>query len=86
MSNQTNKIGNLSAYLPTAPKNRVTALYCRTSTLDQKNGLESQIRTLKEYCEKNKITNYELFTDDGISGTKSSGVHPKTGGFLTQVS
>ena len=52
--------------------NRVSGLYCRVSTLDQISGLESQIRTLKEYCEKNRITNYEIFTDEGISGAKYS--------------
>lgn len=53
-------------------KNKVTALYCRVSTFDQGKGLESQIRTLKEFCEKNKIENYEIFADEGISGTKNS--------------
>lgn len=51
---------------------KMTALYARTSTLDQKNGLEAQIRTLIEYCEKNKITNYQIFADDGVSGAKAS--------------
>jgi DNA invertase Pin-like site-specific DNA recombinase len=49
-----------------------TAAYCRTSTADQKTGLESQVRVLKTYCEQNNITNVEFFTDDGVSGTKSS--------------
>jgi DNA invertase Pin-like site-specific DNA recombinase len=49
-----------------------TAAYCRTSTADQKTGLESQVRVLKTYCEQNGITNVEFFTDDGVSGTKSS--------------
>ena len=48
------------------------ALYARVSTGDQKNGLEAQIRTLKEHCEKNGITEYELFTDENISGAKAS--------------
>jgi DNA invertase Pin-like site-specific DNA recombinase len=47
-------------------------LYGRVSTDQQSGGLESQIRALKEYCAMNKITDYELFTDEGISGTKSS--------------
>jgi len=38
----------------------------------QQGGMESQIRVLKTYCEQNKITNVEFFTDEGISGTKSS--------------
>jgi len=52
--------------------NCMTLIYVRTSTSDQKNGLESQIRALNEYCEKNKVTNFKLFSDDGISGTKNS--------------
>lgn len=51
---------------------RKVFLYGRVSTGQQSGGLESQIRALKEYCAMNKITDYELFTDDGISGTKSS--------------
>jgi DNA invertase Pin-like site-specific DNA recombinase len=30
------------------------------------------LRILKDYCSKNDIQSYELFTDEGISGTKSS--------------
>lgn len=48
------------------------ALYARVSTDQQSTGLESQVRILKDYCAKNDIVNYELFTDEGISGTKSS--------------
>ena len=48
------------------------ALYARVSTSDQKFGLESQIRVLKEHCEKNSIENYELFTDENFSGAKAS--------------
>ena len=48
------------------------ALYARVSTDQQSTGLESQVRILRDYCAKNDITNYELFTDEGISGTKSS--------------
>jgi DNA invertase Pin-like site-specific DNA recombinase len=48
------------------------ALYARVSTDQQATGLESQVRILKDYCSKNEITNYELFVDEGISGTKSS--------------
>jgi DNA invertase Pin-like site-specific DNA recombinase len=58
--------------VPAVPSNRITVLYCRVSTQDQVGGLESQIRTLKEFCEKNSITNYQLFTDHGISGAKIS--------------
>jgi DNA invertase Pin-like site-specific DNA recombinase len=48
------------------------ACYARTSTQDQKTGLESQVRVLRTYCEQNNITKVEFFTDDGVSGTKSS--------------
>ncbi len=48
------------------------ALYARVSTDQQATGLESQVRILRDYCTKNDISNYELFTDEGISGTKSS--------------
>lgn len=51
---------------------RFTAVYCRVSTSDQRGGLESQIRTLTEFCEKNKIQKFEFFTDEGISGAKCS--------------
>lgn len=49
-----------------------TAIYCRTSTNRQEKGLESQRRSLIEYCAKNNFKNYLIFEDEGISGTKSS--------------
>ncbi len=52
--------------------NRKVCLYARVSTDQQSTGLEAQIRALKEYCRLNNITDYELFTDEGISGTKNS--------------
>lgn len=51
---------------------RKVCLYARVSTQDQATGLESQVRALNEYCRLNGITDYELFADEGISGTKSS--------------
>ena len=48
------------------------ACYCRVSTLDQSTGMESQVRVLKQYCEQNQIKEVEFFTDEGVSGTKSS--------------
>lgn len=51
---------------------RKFAIYARVSTSDQKFGLEAQIRALKEHCEKNNITDYELYSDEGISGAKAS--------------
>ncbi|OFZ06271.1 MAG: hypothetical protein A2X97_02285 [Bdellovibrionales bacterium GWA1_52_35] len=57
---------------PNQEISKVTGIYVRVSTNDQNSGLESQIRTLKEYCEKNKIVSYQVFADEGISGAKSS--------------
>lgn len=48
------------------------ACYCRVSTDLQQGGMESQIRVLKLYCEQNNIADVEFYTDEGISGTKSS--------------
>jgi DNA invertase Pin-like site-specific DNA recombinase len=48
------------------------ACYARVSTNDQATGMESQVRVLKTYCEQNGIKEVEFFTDEGISGTKSS--------------
>lgn len=52
--------------------NKRVACYCRVSTTDQATGMESQVRVLKQYCEQNNIINVEFFTDEGVSGTKSS--------------
>ena len=49
-----------------------TFLYIRVSTLDQVNGAESQARALLEWCTRNNITEYEIFTDHGVSGAKES--------------
>lgn len=48
------------------------AVYCRVSTNDQKSGLDSQIRAMREFCERMGVTEFELFTDEGISGAKES--------------
>ncbi|HCM39635.1 MAG TPA: resolvase, partial [Bdellovibrionales bacterium] len=48
------------------------AIYARVSTADQHSGLEAQIRALKEHCEENGIADYELFTDENVSGAKVS--------------
>ncbi len=53
-------------------KNLATALYIRTSTRDQVGGMESQLRTLTEYCKANGITDYSVFEDFGVSGAKAS--------------
>ncbi|MGE3975636.1 MAG: recombinase family protein [Bdellovibrionales bacterium] len=46
--------------------------YCRVSTNMQSTGLESQVRVIKIYFEQNNITDYEIFLDENVSGTKSS--------------
>jgi DNA invertase Pin-like site-specific DNA recombinase len=51
---------------------RKTAIYARVSTRDQSTGLEAQVRALMTYCEQNKITSYELFSDENQSGAKAS--------------
>ncbi len=34
--------------------------------------MESQVRALTDWAQKNYVTNYEIFTDEGISGAKES--------------
>ena len=49
-----------------------TFLHIRVSTLDQASGAESQLRALLKWCSRYNITNYEIFTDHGVSGAKES--------------
>jgi DNA invertase Pin-like site-specific DNA recombinase len=49
---------------------RIFAMYLRVSTDHQT--VESQLHALKEYCFRNKIENYEMFIDEGISGAVES--------------
>lgn len=51
-------------------KERITAIYIRTSTSHQDQGYESQERTLLNHCHKNGIVNFRLFGDKGVSGIK----------------
>lgn len=51
---------------------KVAAIYCRVSTNSQSNGLEAQLLACKSYCDQNGITDYVIFQDEGISGTKTS--------------
>lgn len=48
------------------------AIYCRTSTNKQDNGLESQKRYLLDYCNRKLGTTPIIFKDMDISGKKSS--------------
>lgn len=47
-------------------------LYSRTSTNRQEKGLEAQIRALRSYAEQSGITKFDIFSDEGISGSKAS--------------
>ncbi len=49
-----------------------TALYGRVSTGFQQTGLESQRMALKNWCETKSITDYVLYEDFAVSGTKVS--------------
>ncbi|HLW57451.1 MAG TPA: recombinase family protein, partial [Bacteriovoracaceae bacterium] len=49
-----------------------TALYCRVSTGNQSTGLEAQVRALREYCNRNSITDYLIYEDENQSGVKHS--------------
>lgn len=46
--------------------------YCRVSTALQSTGLESQVLLLKNYFASQGITEYEIFFDENVSGTKAS--------------
>jgi DNA invertase Pin-like site-specific DNA recombinase len=54
------------------PNKRYTALYARVSTLTQSSGLEAQLNALHEYCKRNGIEFYRVFSDEGISGAKAN--------------
>lgn len=47
------------------------ALYARTSTHLQASGLEAQISALKGYCAASQITNFRVYQDEGVSGSKT---------------
>ena len=38
----------------------------------QSTGLEAQARALRSYCDANGLTNFTLYSDEGISGTKAN--------------
>lgn len=48
------------------------ALYCRVSTSYQSNGLEAQQRALKDYCLSKNISDFKIYSDENVSGVKSS--------------
>jgi len=51
---------------------KITALYCRLSQEDEKNGdsmsIQNQKMLLQNYADKNNFTNTRFFIDDGFSG------------------
>lgn len=49
-----------------------TAIYARVSTQTQSSGLSSQVMALENWCKANGITDYVLYQDFAISGTKAS--------------
>ena len=54
-------------------ENRITALYCRLSQDDgregESNSIVNQKALLNEYARKNRFKNLKFFVDDGYSGT-----------------
>lgn len=49
-----------------------TAIYARTSTEKQDTGLEAQLMACKEFCAREGITDYEVFSDADESGALQS--------------
>jgi DNA invertase Pin-like site-specific DNA recombinase len=49
---------------------KIAAIYMRVSTQDQ--NTQSQERALLDWCSKQGVFSYEIFTDQGISGAKES--------------
>lgn len=56
----------------TENKNRRTFCYARVSSGHQSTGLESQIRAMRDYCERQGIADFVIFSDENQSGAKSS--------------
>jgi DNA invertase Pin-like site-specific DNA recombinase len=52
-------------------QNKRWAIYVRVSTPDQEKGLDSQMRAMVDFVERQGVKNYEIFSDHGISGAKS---------------
>lgn len=48
------------------------ALYTRTSTSRKEKGLEAQERALRSFAQQKGITEFDIFRDEGISGSKAS--------------
>ena len=52
--------------------NKYTALYIRVSTNYQDKGAEAQERSLIDFINSREITNYKVYRDIGVSGTKEN--------------
>jgi DNA invertase Pin-like site-specific DNA recombinase len=59
------------------------ALYSRTSTSHQSKGLEAQVLALQTYCSQNGITDYVLYQDEAVSGSKQS--RPKLNEMMSKI-
>src|ERR1700676_5187443 len=55
-----------------AKQPRKIAVYARVSTLNGRQDTETQLRQLREYCERRGWSNTEEFIDKGVSGSKES--------------
>lgn len=51
---------------------RAIFLYLRVSTQHQQGGLISQLNALQNYCKQHGISDYKVFQDENVSGSKSS--------------
>lgn len=49
---------------------KITAVYVRVSTDKQSNGAEAQELALRNHCQLKNITNFQVFTDIGVSGKR----------------
>jgi DNA invertase Pin-like site-specific DNA recombinase len=58
-----------------------TAIYARVSTKEQ--SVETQLLAIKNYCQRNDFTISEEYSDEGISGTKSS--RPRLNAMLSDI-
>ena len=65
-------------------KDKLTALYERLSHDDERAGesvsIENQIEILTKYCKDHDISRYQIYKDDGFSGTNF-----KRPGFLDMI-
>lgn len=60
-------------YIKGQNETKITALYCRLSQDDGREGESNSISNQKEillaYAQRNNFPNLQFFTDDGFSGT-----------------